>query len=541
MAPEYRVEVVLLPPPLGEGGGRSGAFEPHAASPRSGSGLQAAARTASGGRVQRASFHEPLPQPSPRGGGSRSRARRLALAAALVGQLAACSLEPRYVAPALPVAEHWSMPAGAAEGAAASDLGWRDFFVDARLQALIAQALANNRDLRVAVLNVASARAQYRIQNAERAPSLDAGASYSRQRVPAALASGAAATTSQDVQVGVGIAAFEIDLFGRVQSLSHAALEQFFAQEESRRGAQLSLVAEVANAYLTLASDRQSLQLAEDTLKSQADSFELTRKRYEKGAASGLDLAQASTTVESARADVARYDGSVAQDLNALTLLVGETIAPELMPRPADAPPVTGALGLPPGLASTALLSRPDVLAAEHALRAAHANIGAARAAFFPRISLTATAGTASEQLSGLFKAGTAAWSFLPQITLPIFNAGRLQANLDVSEVGRDIALAQYERAIQSGFREVADGLALSGSLARQRDAAQALVQASNRAYELSQSRHQAGRDSTLVVLDSQRSSYAAQQRLIAVNLAEQSNRVGLYKALGGGWLERSR
>jgi outer membrane protein, multidrug efflux system len=485
---------------------------------------------------------------------SLARTTRWALQAALVGLLAACSLEPIYVAPRLPVNDQWPLPERTAEGpasataahaplgaaAAASDVGWRDFFVDVRLQALIAQALANNRDLRVAVLNVARARAQYRIQRADRLPSVDAGGGYTHARLPPALSGGPQSSISQDYQVNLGVAAFELDLVGRVRSLGHAALERYLAQDEARRGAQLSLIAEVANAYLTLASDRQSLKLANDTFKSQGDSFELTRKRYGKGAASGLDVAQAQTTLESARADVARFEGSVARDIDALTLLVGGPIASELLAQRSDAP-VVGVFDLPVGLPSTVLLRRPDALAAEHTLRAAHADIGAARAALFPRISLTAAAGSASEQLSGLLKAGTASWTFAPQASLPIFNAGRLQADLDSSQVDRDVALAQYEKVIQSGFREVADALALSGSLARERDAARALALASARAYQLSESRYEAGRDSYLVVLDSQRSSYAAQQRLIAADLAEQSNRVALYKALGGGWLERGR
>jgi multidrug efflux system outer membrane protein len=462
----------------------------------------------------------------------------LVVSCALVGALAACSLEPRYSQSPLPVAERWPIPADESNQAA-GDVGWRDFFVDAHLQTLIAQALVNNRDLRVAVLNVARARAQYRIQRAERLPSIDASVGETRQRLPVALSSGSAASVSEYYQVGIGIAAFELDLFGRVRSLSRAALEESFAQDYSRRSAQLSLIAEVANAYLTLASDQQSLQLAEETFKSQHDSFALIQRRYDTGAASELELAQAHTTMDAARADAARFEGNVAQDINALTLLVGATIDRDLLPRGLDASVII--LAAPSaGLVSTVLLRRPDVLAAEHRLRATNANIGAARAAFFPTISLTAGLGGASEQLSGLFSAGAAVWSFVPQATLPIFKGGALVGNLELSHTSRDIALAQYERAIQAGFREVADGLALSASLARQRDAEEALVQASTRAYQLSLQRYQAGRDSYLDVLVSQRSSYTADQGLIAIRLAEQSNRVTLYKALGGGWLEHS-
>lgn len=466
---------------------------------------------------------------------ARLSVRRAAtgLAAAATALLSACSLAPAYVQPALPVADQWPLGAQSTSGPAAADIGWREFFADAGLQSLIAQALANNRDLRVAVLNVQRTQALYRIRRADRLPSLEATATGTRQR--ALNGSVTEVSTTYDVQVGVP--AFELDLFGRVANLSQAALEQYLAQDAARRGAQLSLIAEVARTYLTLMADRQSLQLASDTLKSQSDSFELTRKRYEKGGASGLDLAQAETTVETARADAARFEGQVAQDLNALTLLVGGPVDPALLPQ-AAAKPVTALSSLPVGLPSTVLLRRPDVIAAEHQLRAANANIGAARAAFFPSISLTASAGTASNELSGLFKHGSGIWSFVPQLSLPIFEGGRLQASLDAAQVDRDIALAQYEKSIQGSFREVADALALSGALARQKAAAQTLAQAARRAYELSESRYKAGRDSYLVVLDSQRSDYAAQQRLIDMNLAEQINRVALYKALGGGWLE---
>jgi len=483
---------------------------------------------------------------------------------------AACSLEPRLREPAPPVADVWPIPATTAAAVpatapavtpattpvttpattpaatpagketAAADIGWRDFFVDKRLQALIAQALANNRDLRIAVLNVERARAMYRIQRAERLPNVSAAGIYTKQSIPAALSNGSPPSTYQSYEVSVGVAAFELDLFGRVNSLSHAALEQYLAQEESRRSAQLALIAEVAQAYLTLASDRELKRLASDTRKSQQDSFALAQRMHETGAASGLDLAQARTTVESARADEARYEGNVAQDLDALTLLVGVTPDPAMLPQGLDVE--LASLGPPPaGLPSSVLLRRPDVRATEHLLRAANANIGAARAAFFPTISLVGNAGSASEDLSGLFKSGTGAWTFAPQVTLPIFAGGALSANLDVAHTDRRIAIAQYERSIQAGFREVADALALSDTLVRERNADEALTDATLSAYEISQKRYHSGRDSYLNVLDSQRNDYSARQRLIAVRLAEQTNRVTLYKALGGGWLEKSR
>ncbi len=484
------------------------------------------------------------------GCGARSAGARLAALAFTL--LSACTLEPRYRAPPLPVSDQWPIPAvtvpdaaapsadGQAPARAARDVGWRDFFADTHLQALIAQALANNRDLRVAVLNIESARAQYRIQRAALLPSITASGSFTREKIPPALDDGFPASIAQDYELSAGVAAFEIDLFGRVRSLSRAALETYLSQEESRRGAQLSLIAEIADAYLTLAADRDLQRLAASTLRSQQDSYALTQRTYEAGGVSGLDLAEARTTVESARADVARYDGNIAQDIDALTLLVGATPDPAQLPEGLGLG-IAGLGELPAGLPSSALLRRPDVLAAEHLLRSANANIGAARAAFFPSIDLTANVGSASQQLSGLFGAGTGAWTFAPQVTLPIFEGGQLLGGLAAARAARGIALAQYEKSIQAGFREVADALALSSSLVRQRDAEQALAAATARAYQLSQQRHQAGRDSYLNVLDAERSNYAAQQGLISIRLAEQQNRVALYRALGGGWLERSR
>lgn len=498
--------------------------------------------------------------PLPRG---RPPGWRLALAVA-VALLSACTLEPRYRPSALPVPDQWpipptvgatagvatgaassmggapaALPAAAAAARAASDIGWREFFTDPRLQQLIALALRNNRDLRVAVLNIESARANYRIQRAALLPSLQADAALNKESVPAAVSGFGFPITESYYSAGLALTAFEIDLFGRARSLTHSALEQYFAQEETRRSTQLSLIAQIANAYLTLASDRELQRLAQQTLVSQQQSYELTRKRHDSGAASGLDLAQAETTVQSARADLERYGGTVQTDIDALMLLVGSAIDPSLLP--ADfGQQVVELTPLPAGLPSAVLLRRPDVLAAEHTLRAQNANIGAARAAFFPTISLTGSYGSASEPLSGLFKRGSTDWTFTPQATVPIFQGGQLLANLSASHTERAIALAQYEKTVQTGFREVSDALALSGALARQHEAQQALVAATARAYDLSQQRYRAGRDSFLNVLDSQRSYYAAQQGLIAVRLEEQNNRVSLYTALGGGWRERS-
>ena len=451
-------------------------------------------------------------------------------------------LEPRVpeAEPAIPV--EWPLPpttsaapasavAGALPAVAATvaDVGWRDFFVDPKLEQLIALSLENNRDLRVAVLNVERARSQYRIQRADRMPSLAVGADMVR--------TGGDAPVTETYSANLGIAQFELDLFGRVRNLSHSALQRYFATEESQRSAQLALIAEVANTYLSLSADRELLRIAEATLESQQASYDLTEKRYELGALSALELNQSRTIVETSRSDVARFAGQVAQDTNALTLLVGGAIDPALLPV-AFEPSVSGLGALPAGLPSDVLLRRPDVMAAEHQLLAANANIGAARAAFFPSISLTGTIGSASNELSGLFESGNGVWTFMPQINLPIFQGGRLRANLGMATADRDIALAQYEKSIQSGFREVADALALSRTLADQRIAQQSLLEAATRAHELSQARYDAGRDSYLVLLDAQRTLYAAQQSLVATLLAEQANRVTLYKVLGGGWVE---
>jgi multidrug efflux system outer membrane protein len=452
-------------------------------------------------------------------------------------------LEPQLPAADAGIPAQWPLPAttmassptgaAAATGTVTADIGWRDFFVDANLEELIAQALAHNRDLRIAVLNVERARAQYQVQRADRVPSLGLNAALVRT-------GGDLVRVTDTYNVGLGITQFELDAFGRVRSLSQAALQRYFAEEEARRSAQLSLVAEVANVYLTLAADKDQLRLAEATLRTREEAHRLTEKRHEFGAVSALDVNQSRTLVEGARADMARFAGQVARDENALTLLVGAQVAPSLLPASLD-DQVTGLDALPAGLPSEVLLRRPDVLQAEHSLRAANANIGAARAAFFPSISLTGTIGTTSGELSGLFESGTQTWSFIPQINLPIFEGGRLRANLGVARADRDIALAEYERSIQVGFRETADALALTATLMQQHAALQALVDAAVRAEALARARYEAGRDSYLVRLEAQRTLYVAQQALIETRLAEQSNRVTLYKVLGGGWQENGR
>jgi multidrug efflux system outer membrane protein len=453
----------------------------------------------------------------------------LALAAALF--TAGCAtLQPALPAADASIPADWPLPPTATgDVPAAADIGWREFFADPALRDVIARALENNRDLRVAMLNVERARAQYRIQRADRVPAVRASASMERV--------GGDGPDSGTYSAGVGLAAFELDLFGRVRSLSDAALQQYFAQAQNREAAQIALIGEIANAWLTLAADRELLQLAQATLASREASLRLDEARHQVGVISGFELAQSRTQLEAARADVARQDGAVARDRHALDLLAGQPLDGALLPTGLGAA-VAGIAPLPAGLPSEALLRRPDLRAAEHLLRAANANIGAARAAFFPSISLTGSVGSASSALSGLFGGGSLIWRFVPQLNLPIFQGGRLRANLGVAEADRDIALAQYEKAIQAGFRDVADALALSSTLARQRQAQEALVEAATRADTLAEARYRAGRDSQLARLDAQRGLYQARQGLIAVRAAEQANRVALYRALGGGWKE---
>ena len=459
----------------------------------------------------------------------------VALAAATLG--ACTTLIPDFARPAAPVPASFPQAAAGAPADApfAEQLPWRDYFADARLQQTIGLALANNRDLRVAALNIERARAQYGIQRADLFPSIALGGGQSAQRVPGDLSMSGDSTISRQYSANLGFAAYELDFFGRVRSLEEQALQTYLGSEEARRSAQISLVAEVANAWLRLAADRERLALARDTFETRRKSFELTRRSFELGAVSGLELRQSETLMQTARADAARYAALVAQDENALALVAGGAVPAELQPQ-AIGERLAAVAELPAGVPSEVLARRPDVAQAERALMAANASIGAARAAFFPRITLTANAGTASSALDGLFDGGSGAWSFVPQIRLPIFEAGRLQASLDVAEIQRDIQVAQYEKAIQSAFREVADALAERATLAEQLDARRSLVAAAKKSFELSEARYKGGVDSYLNLLDAQRSLYGAELELIGTRLADATNRVALYKALGGGW-----
>ncbi|KIK87838.1 MULTISPECIES: efflux transporter outer membrane subunit [Pseudomonas] len=448
--------------------------------------------------------------------------------------LAGCSLIPEYQRPASPSAAQY--PQGAIyptqTTAAARSEDWRTLFNDPALQQLIESALLNNRDLRVAALNVEAFQAQYRIQRADLLPAVSANASESRQRLPPSVTRSKAMINST-YAANLGVSAYELDFFGRVRSLSEQALQTWLATEQARRSAELSLVANVANAYLTWRADQELLELTRQTLAADEQSLRLTTRNRDAGKSSALEQAQAKTSVDSSRANLARYKRQVAQDLNSLTLLVGAPV-PEQLP----AQPLASDLirQLPAGLPSDLLQRRPDILQAEYQLKAANANIGAARAAFFPSVSLTASAGTSSRDLSGLFSAGSGAWTFQPQINLPIFNAGSLRASLDYSKLQKDVAVAEYEKSIQTAFQEVANGLAARSTYQQQLQAQRDLVQATQDYYNLAQHRYQNGVDSSLTFLDAQRSLFSSQQGLITDRLAQLVAEVNLYIVLGGGW-----
>lgn len=451
--------------------------------------------------------------------------RLTALAAAALA-VAGCSFIPTYQQPVAPVANTFPYP-GAKDGTAAADLKWQDFFTDPRLRDLIATALANNRDLRVAVLNIQQARATYDVRRADQLPTVNLQAQASR-------APNIANIESTTYSVGLGITSWEIDFFGRIKALSEAALDQYLATEEGRNAAQATLVASVANAYLALAADEELLALTNNTLGTRQESLRLTRLRFENGAASEIDFRQAQSLYESARTTLAQQQRQRATDINALALLLGTPVPPDYL-----VGVTTDKLSLPDlpaGVPSEVLVKRPDVRQAELQLLSANANIGAARAAFFPHISLTASAGIGSSELNNLVKGGTFAYSITPTLLQPIFDAGRNKANLGSATAARDIAVAQYEKAIQSAFREVADALAGRATYGDQLDAQARVVEAETVRNRLAQLRYDNGVASYLDLLDSQRSLFAAQQALVQARLARLQNQVQLYRSLGGGW-----
>jgi multidrug efflux system outer membrane protein len=471
---------------------------------------------------------------------------RVALPGLMLAFVAGCSLQPTYERPAAPVAA--SFPSGAAYKSAhttpggttlpAGDIGWRDFLRDARLQRLVEVALANNRDLRVAMLNVEMVRAQYRIQRAALFPTVGAFADASRSHTPAGITTTGRANTLQTYEVGAS-AAWEIDFFGRLRSLSDAALQQYFASAYARQAAEILLVSQVADQYLTLLAFDEQLQVTQQTLATARASYDIVKLQFDTGTGTELFLRQAQTVVELAQSNYAAQVRGRAQAENFLVLLIGQ-------PLPADLPPVVrlGAqpilADIPEGLPSDLLARRPDILQAESFLLAENANIGAARAAFFPRISITGLLGTASSALSGLFGGGTSTWSVVPSITVPIFNAGALAAQLDVAKVQKDIGIALYEKAIQTAFREVADGLAARGTYDDQVAALERYTAAQGRTLELSDLRYRNGVDNYLTVLTAQTGYYNAQLALVATRLQRLTSLVNLYRALGGGWIEKT-
>ena len=457
------------------------------------------------------------------------------LALALV--LAGCvNLAPKYERPQAPVAGAFPTVEGTVNSGnpvaneAPAAIAWQRFFTDPRLQQLITAALANNRDLRVSILNIEAARAQYQIQPSNQFPAINAGITGQRETT------GKDQPISSVYQAGLSVSAFELDFFSRVRNLSDAALAQFLATEEARKTAQISLIAQVANTYLTFLADEELLALTQQTLKTREESLRLTNLRFENGVSSKLDLQQAVSLVEQARTTLAQAQRQRAQDLNLLTLLIGQPIPDNL---PAGATLATTNLpDLPAGMPSDLLAVRPDIRSAEQQLIAANANIGAARANYFPHITLTGSAGTASSELSGLFKSGTFGWTFAPQAILPLFDFGRTRAGVESARAQRDIAVAQYERSIQTAFREVADALAGQATYSEQLRAQQAVAAAETDRFNLSDLRYRNGTASYLDLLDAQRSLFTAQQQAIQANLLRLQNQVTLYRVLGGGWSE---
>jgi multidrug efflux system outer membrane protein len=459
----------------------------------------------------------------------------LTLAALLLS--GGCTMAPEYSKPVSPVPSAW--PQGDAykklkDHAVQQVAGmpWQDFFTNAKLRQIIETALKNNRDLRVAALNVERAQAMYGVQRTSIFPSANGSGKLEKQRLSADLIEPGQPQTTEKYTLKAEIPSWELDFFGRVRSLTDQALEEYLATEEARRSAELALISETAKAYLTLAADQENLKLARATLESQQDSYNLIGKSYKNGLATELDLRRAQSEVETAKRDVPRFTRQVAQDRNALNLLVGAPVEKQLLPDQLDS--VAALKEIDPGLPSAVLLNRPDIAAAEHKLKGAYAYIGAARASVFPKISLTTSAGTASDELFGLFGSGTGIWSFAPQIDVPIFDS-RVWAALKISETDRKILLAKYEKTVQTAFKEVADALAVQGTINEQLAAQESLLEAAEATYNLSDKRYNMGLDGYLSVLDAHRSLYAQQQALISLRLTRLANQVTLYAVLGGG------
>lgn len=467
---------------------------------------------------------------------SRRQAAPLPAMALLALLIAGCaSMAPDYEAPTLPVPLHYAA-VGGQDGASVASVGWRDYFTDRQLQAVIALALDNNRDLRMALLRVEEARAGYGIQRADRFPSVGAQASLDRFRIPAGLTQTGEPLVGSVYLVGLSLASWEIDFWGRVRSLQDAALENYLATDAARRAASIALVAEVANAYLVLRELDERIALARQTIASRQESFRIVARRVEVGASARLNLTQVQTLLNQAEALGVQLEQARAAQLHALTLLVGASI--ELSPAPDRLDQGSTMRDLSPGLPSDLLMQRPDIVAAEHRLKAANANIGAARAAFFPRVTLTSSAGSATTELDDLFMAGSRAWIFSPSISLPIFDGARRRNNLSLAEARRDLAVAAYEKAVQAAFRDVSDALSALTWLGQQVAIAQTALATQAERARLSQLRYDNGATAFLDVLDAQRDLLAAQQQLVQTQRSLLTSRVSLYAALGGGALD---
>jgi multidrug efflux system outer membrane protein len=463
------------------------------------------------------------------------------MAAAML--LAGCSLIPTYERPAAPVPTTYPGDPTQPPGQAAANLPWQDFFTDARLAGLIQTALVNNRDLRVSVLNIEQARAQFQIQRSALFPAVGLTGSGSRSSPnPYQAFDSSVGSVSSSYSVNLGFNAWELDFFGRIRAQKDQALAQYLATDETRKAVQISLIASVANGWLTLLADDELLEITRQTMVTREESVRLTKMRFDSGVSSELDFQAANSLLETARASYAQQQRTRAQDENALALLLGAPV-----PADATAGGIKGLDGIKPmpdvpaGLPSDLLAERPDIRSAEQQLIAANANIGAARANFFPRVSLTSSIGTASSEFSGLFDRGSKAWSFAPTVTLPIFDAGSNIATLDSAKAGREIAVAQYEKSIQTAFREVADALAGRATLGEQVRAQRAQADAEAVRFKLSDLRYRNGIASALDLLDAQRSLFTAQQSAVTTRLLQLQNQVTLYRTLGGGWATRDK
>ncbi len=447
-----------------------------------------------------------------------------------------CTMAPKYVRPDAPIPNTYPASgdaAAAAEGDSPPE--WKAFFRDAAMRRIIELALENNRDLRVSMLNIEKTRAQYRIQRADVLPSINATGGATSQHLPADLSTTGVKGVARQYSASLGFSAFELDLFGRIRSLTEQALETYYSVEEEARSAQLSLVAETAAMYLQLVADREVYDLTLATAENRRKTYDLIVNKFEAGVASDLDVSQSRTILDEALVSLATAATQVGQDENALQLLMGCPL-PKHLPEVRRLAHVASLADLPEGLPSSLLARRPDIRAAEHTLRGANANIGAARANFFPTISLTAAFGKMSSDYNNLFDAGSKAWSFLPQVSLPIFDFGRNKATLDVAETERDIAVARYEKAIQTAFREVADTLVQRANIGDRLAAQESLVAATDRSVIHANTRYGAGVGNFLDLLDAERSLYSARSGLIGARLLRETNALTLYKALGGGW-----